>query len=119
VTTSSKNGISPQARGRELASLGRTLWAETGSVQAAAAELMHRYRDVPSLQAYRYAAGLSQDQAAARYNEVTGVTAAVDAQITPIGRPLLGGPPVGRQLSPHCCLERLGPALRVALPATR
>lgn len=34
-------------------------------------ELMSRYRDVPSLQAYRYAAGLSQDQAAMRYNEVT------------------------------------------------
>ncbi|NUS94162.1 MAG: hypothetical protein HOQ36_17455 [Nocardia sp.] len=33
---------------------------------------MSRYPDVPSLQAYRYAAGLSQDQAAERYNEVTG-----------------------------------------------
>ncbi len=72
MTISSKNGISPQARGRELAGLGRALWAETGSVRAAATELMHMHRDVPSLQAYRYAAGLSQDQAALRYNEVTG-----------------------------------------------
>ncbi|MFI6314679.1 helix-turn-helix domain-containing protein [Nocardia fusca] len=38
----------------------------------AATELMSRYPDVPSLQAYRYAAGLSQDQAAERYNAVTG-----------------------------------------------
>jgi transcriptional regulator with XRE-family HTH domain len=64
-------GRSPQARGRELASQGKKLWADTGSVKSAAAELMSRYRDVPSLQAYRYAAGLSQDQAALRYNEVT------------------------------------------------
>ncbi|RKN48224.1 hypothetical protein [Micromonospora endolithica] len=35
-----------------------------------AAELMSRNPDVPSIQAYRYAAGLSQDQAAVRYNEV-------------------------------------------------
>ncbi|MFC9471986.1 hypothetical protein ACWF99_00290 [Nocardia sp. NPDC055002] len=33
---------------------------------------MAQYPDVPSLQAHRYAAGLSQDQAAARYNDVTG-----------------------------------------------
>jgi transcriptional regulator with XRE-family HTH domain len=33
---------------------------------------MNRYRDIPSLQAHRYAAGLSQEQAAIRYNEVTG-----------------------------------------------
>ncbi|MBL6280254.1 hypothetical protein JMF97_29245 [Micromonospora fiedleri] len=32
---------------------------------------MSRNPDVPSIQAYRYAAGLSQDQAALRYNEVT------------------------------------------------
>ncbi len=38
----------------------------------AAVELMARYPDVPSLQAYRYAAGLSQDQAAGCYNDVTG-----------------------------------------------
>jgi transcriptional regulator with XRE-family HTH domain len=31
---------------------------------------MERHPDVPSLQAFRYAAGLSQDQAAMRYNEV-------------------------------------------------
>lgn len=72
MTIGSKGGISPQARGRELAGLGRTLWLERGSVRAAAAELVQRHRDIPSLQAYRYAAGLSQDQAAMRYNEVTG-----------------------------------------------
>ncbi|MEU1813041.1 hypothetical protein [Micromonospora aurantiaca (nom. illeg.)] len=33
---------------------------------------MSRNPDVPSIQAYRYAAGLSQDQAAVRYNEVAG-----------------------------------------------
>lgn len=59
-------------RGRELAREGTGLWRETGSVAAAAAELMRRHVGVPSLQAYRYACGLSQDQAAARYNEVTG-----------------------------------------------
>ncbi len=64
--------MSPQARGRELAAQGKKLWTELGSVKGAAAELMARYPDVPSLQAYRYAAGLSQDQAAARYNDVTG-----------------------------------------------
>jgi len=63
--------LSPQARGRELAAQGKKLWAELGSVKDAATELMARYREVPSLQAYRYASGLSQDQAAARYNEVT------------------------------------------------
>lgn len=63
---------SPQARGREMASMGKRLWTELGSVTSAATELMARYPDVPSLQAYRYAAGLSQDQAAQRYNEVTG-----------------------------------------------
>lgn len=62
---------SPQARGRELAAVGKKLWTELGTVHNAATELMARYPDVPSLQAYRYAAGLSQDQAAARYNEVT------------------------------------------------
>lgn len=40
-------------------------------MQGAATELMSRYRDLPAIQAFRYAAGLSQDQAAARYNEVT------------------------------------------------
>ena len=64
--------ISPQARGRELATQGRRLWSELGSVKLAAAELTATHRDVPSLQAHRYAAGLSQDQAAVRYNEVTG-----------------------------------------------
>jgi hypothetical protein len=64
--------VSPQARGRELAAQGKRLWSELGSVKHAAAELTARHPDVPSLQAHRYAAGLSQDQAAARYNEVTG-----------------------------------------------
>jgi hypothetical protein len=64
--------VSPQARGRELATQGRRLWSELGSVTLAAAELTARHPDVPSLQAHRYAAGLSQDQAAVRYNEVTG-----------------------------------------------
>lgn len=64
--------IAPQARGRELATQGRRLWSELGSVKLAAAELTATHRDVPSLQAHRYAAGLSQDQAAVRYNEVTG-----------------------------------------------
>ncbi|GGU75150.1 hypothetical protein GCM10010178_78080 [Lentzea flava] len=64
--------MSPQARGRELAAQGRRLWSELGSVKLAAAELAARHPDVPSLQAHRYAAGLSQDQAAVRYNEVTG-----------------------------------------------
>lgn len=61
---------SPQVRGRELARQGTQLWQEMGSVQRAAVELMSRHRDLPSIQAYRYACGLSQDQAAARYNEV-------------------------------------------------
>jgi hypothetical protein len=39
-------------------------------VKAAAEELMDRHQGLPSLQAYRYACGLSQDQAAVRYNEV-------------------------------------------------
>ncbi|GAB3165985.1 hypothetical protein GCM10027059_24430 [Myceligenerans halotolerans] len=72
VRTRSRQPVTPQARGRELAAQGKRLWAELRSVRAAAAELMASYPDVPSLQAHRYAAGLSQDQAAARYNEVTG-----------------------------------------------
>lgn len=55
-----------------MAAAGRKLWAELGSVRTAATELLAWYPDVPSLQAYRYAAGLSQDLAAERYNEVTG-----------------------------------------------
>ncbi len=62
--------MSPQARGREFARQGTQLWQELGSVKGAAAELMNRHRDIPSMQAYRYACGLSQDQAATRYNEV-------------------------------------------------
>lgn len=62
----------PQARGREMAAVGKKLWTTLGSVTRAATELMALYQDVPSLQAYRYAAGLSQDQAAERYNEGTG-----------------------------------------------
>jgi transcriptional regulator with XRE-family HTH domain len=46
------------------------LWRQHGSVKLAAVELMNLHREVPSIQAYRYAAGLSQDQAAVRYNEV-------------------------------------------------
>ncbi|WP_170212834.1 hypothetical protein [Catellatospora citrea] len=61
---------SPQTRGRELARQGQELWRELGTVRLAAAELMNRHRNLPCVQAYRYAAGLSQDQAAARYNEV-------------------------------------------------
>lgn len=64
--------LTPQARGRVLAAQGKKLWTELRSVKDAAVELMARYPDVPSLQAYRYAAGLSQDQAASRYNDVTG-----------------------------------------------
>jgi len=64
--------VNPQALGRELAAQGKRLWTELGSVKDAASELMARYPVVPSLQAHRYAAGLSQDQAAKRYNEVTG-----------------------------------------------
>jgi transcriptional regulator with XRE-family HTH domain len=64
--------VSPQARGRELAREGTQLWREQGSVRAAASELMSRHPDIPSIQAFRYACGLSQDQSAARYNEVTG-----------------------------------------------
>ncbi|MDI6102013.1 hypothetical protein QLQ12_25670 [Actinoplanes sp. NEAU-A12] len=64
--------LSPQARGRELARQGKALFFEYGSVNAAARQLMNRHQDLPSIQAYRYAAGLSQDQAAARYNEVAG-----------------------------------------------
>jgi transcriptional regulator with XRE-family HTH domain len=70
MSTLARQVISPQARGRELARQGRQLWQELGSVKLAATELMNRYRDLPSIQAYRYAAGLSQDQAALRYNEV-------------------------------------------------
>ncbi len=67
-----RSWASPQARGRELAREGRQLWRELGSVQAAAAEVRSRYPDIVSMQAFRYACGLSQDQAAARYNEATG-----------------------------------------------
>lgn len=69
--TPTRQRTSPQSRGRELARQGKQLWQELGSVKLAAAELMSRHRDVPSIQAFRYAAGLSQDQAAARYNEVS------------------------------------------------
>ncbi|MGO4649544.1 hypothetical protein AB4305_32100 [Nocardia sp. 2YAB30] len=55
-----------------MTAAGKKLWTELGSVTRAATELLARYPDVPSLQAYRYAAGLSQDLAAERYNEVTG-----------------------------------------------
>lgn len=67
-----QRGRSPQARGRELAKQGKELFFSSGSVRAAAHALMKRHQDLPSLQAFRYAAGLSQDQAATRYNEVAG-----------------------------------------------
>lgn len=72
VRTRPRQRVTPQARGRELSAQGKRLWAELRSVRDAAVELMAAHPDVPSLQAHRYAAGLSQDQAAARYNEVTG-----------------------------------------------
>lgn len=65
------NGSSPQAKGRELARLGRTLWQESGSVRDAAAALMSSHPEITSLQAHRYACGLSQSQAAERYNSTT------------------------------------------------
>ncbi|MGP3964500.1 hypothetical protein ACTWPT_51930 [Nonomuraea sp. 3N208] len=63
---------SPQAQGRKLARIGRELWQEAGSVKKAAIELLNQHPDIPSLQAYRYVCGLSQVQAADRYNQVTG-----------------------------------------------
>ncbi|MBN6052423.1 hypothetical protein JYK22_10815, partial [Nonomuraea sp. RK-328] len=63
---------SPQAQGRKLARIGRELWQETSSVKKAAIELLTQYPEIPSLQAYRYACGLSQVQAASRYNKATG-----------------------------------------------
>lgn len=72
MPTRSQGGGSPQVRGRELARIGKQLWQETGSVKRAAIELMNQHPDIPSLQAHRYVCGLSQDQAAVRYNEVTG-----------------------------------------------
>jgi hypothetical protein len=71
METSARQRTSPQARGRGLAREGKQLWQELGSVKLVAAELMNRHRDIPSIQAFRYAAGLSQDQAAARYNDVS------------------------------------------------
>lgn len=70
MNSSARQVASPQARGRELAREGRQLWQSLSSVKLAAAELMNRHRDLPSIQAFRYAAGLSQDHAAERYNEV-------------------------------------------------
>ncbi|WP_344220099.1 hypothetical protein [Nonomuraea bangladeshensis] len=55
-----------------MARIGNELWLETGSVKKAATELMRRYPTICSLQAHRYACGLSQDQAAVRYNQMTG-----------------------------------------------
>lgn len=55
-----------------MARVGRHLWQQLGSVNEAAIELMNQHPDICSLQAHRYACGLSQDQAAVRYNEVTG-----------------------------------------------
>jgi hypothetical protein len=61
-----------QAQGRELAREGRELWQEHRSVSRVAAEMLSRHRGLPCLQAFRYASGLSQTQAAERYNNVTG-----------------------------------------------
>ncbi|GAA5046724.1 hypothetical protein GCM10023259_020840 [Thermocatellispora tengchongensis] len=72
MLTQGRDERSPQARGRVLARIGQHLWQEMGTVKGAAIELMNRHPDVPSLQAHRYACGLSQDQAATRYNETTG-----------------------------------------------
>lgn len=71
MSTSARRHHTPQTRGRELTREGVQLWRQLGSVKRAATELMSRHRELPSLQAYRYAAGLSQDLAAVRYNEVT------------------------------------------------
>jgi hypothetical protein len=71
LNASAQEISSPQARGRELARQGRSLWLAHGTVKAAAAQLMSAHQDLPCLQAFRYAASLSQDQAAERYNEVT------------------------------------------------
>lgn len=61
-----------QAQGRELAREGRELWQQYRSVSRVATEMLSRHRGLPCLQAFRYAAGLSQSQAAERYNLVTG-----------------------------------------------
>jgi transcriptional regulator with XRE-family HTH domain len=60
-----------QAQGRELAREGRVLWQQYRSVSRVATEMLSRHRGLPCLQAFRYAAGLSQSQAAERYNIVT------------------------------------------------
>jgi transcriptional regulator with XRE-family HTH domain len=61
-----------QAQGRELAREGRELWQQYRSVSQVATEMLSRHRGLPCLQAFRYAASLSQSQAAERYNIVTG-----------------------------------------------
>lgn len=63
---------SPAARGRLLLREARELLVELGSMKKAASALVGRHPDVPSLVAYRYVAGLSQEGAAKRYNEETG-----------------------------------------------
>ena len=72
MSISDRQTDNPTARGRLHAREGMELLVRLGSVKKAAAELMSRHHDIPSLAAYRYAAGLSQDQAAARYNEESG-----------------------------------------------
>ncbi len=72
MSISDRQTDNPTARGRLHAREGMELLLRLGSVKKAAAELMSRHHDIPSLAAYRYAAGLSQDQAAARYNEESG-----------------------------------------------
>lgn len=54
-----------------LARIGKELYQETGSVKKTVTELMRRHPVICSLQAHRYACGLSQDQAAVRYNHMT------------------------------------------------
>ena len=69
--------LTPQARGRLLTREGRALWVAHRSVQKAATELVSRYSRVSSLQAHRYAAGLSQQGAAERYNQAAGYQTAI------------------------------------------
>lgn len=111
----SQGHLTPQARGRELAAQGKRLFTDLGSVKDAAAELMARHPDVPSLQAYRYAAGLSQDQAAERYNAVTGAQTSLGG--TSINawetwarrRPGQGSPPSMSSLLILCAAYGRGP----------
>lgn len=63
---------SPAARGKQLLREAQELLVQLGSMKKAASALISQHPDVPSLAAFRYVAGLSQDAAARRYNEETG-----------------------------------------------